>query len=131
MSQAIIHYKTLTMMFGWSNVNNCVIQGDSHNESYKKYLKFIIGIAVLLVVIVAFMLVMQTSDLENGDLKKWRAADLDARMAAAQILSASDENLELLVQCVDKMASLPDSGEMAVRDAMSLCYTGIQLKANN
>lgn len=97
----------------------------------KKYLKFIIGIAVLLVVIVLFMLVMQTSDLENGDLKKWRAADLDARMAAAQILSASDENLELLVQCVDKMASLPDSGEMAVRDAMSLCYTGIQLKANN
>ena len=97
----------------------------------KKYLKFIIGIAVLLVVIVVFMLVMQTSDLENGDLKKWRAADLDARMAAAQILSASDENLELLVQCVDKMACLPDSGEMAVRDAMSLCYTGIQLKANN
>lgn len=97
----------------------------------KKYLKFIIGIAVLLVVIVVFMLVMQTSDLENGDLKKWCAADLDARMAAAQILSASDENLELLVQCVDKMASLPDSGEMAVRDAMSLCYTGIQLKANN
>ncbi len=97
----------------------------------KKYLKFIIGIAVLLVVIVVFMLVMQTSDLENGNLKKWRAADLDARMAAAQILSASDENLELLVQCVDKMASLPDSGEMAVRDAMSLCYTGIQLKANN
>lgn len=97
----------------------------------KKYLKFIIGIAVLLVVIVVFMLVMQTSDLENGDLKKWRAADLDARMAAAQIMSASDENLELLVQCVDKMASLPDSGEMAVRDAMSLCYTGMQLKANN
>lgn len=97
----------------------------------KKYLKFIIGIAVLLVVIVVFMLVMQTSDLENGDLKKWRAADLDARMAVAQILSASDENLELLVQCVDKMATLPDSGEMAVRDAMSLCYTGIQLKANN
>ena len=97
----------------------------------KKYLKFIIGIAVLLVVIVVFMLVMQTSDLENGNSKNWRAADLDARMAAAQILSASDENLELLVQCVDKMASLPDSGEMAVRDAMSLCYTGIQLKANN
>ena len=97
----------------------------------KKYLKFIIGIAVLLVVIVVFMLVMQTSDLENGDLKKWRAADLDARMAAAQILSASDENLELLVQCVDKIATLPDSGEMAVRDSMSLCYTGIQLKANN
>lgn len=97
----------------------------------KKYLKFIIGIAVLIMAVVVFLLLMQTSDLENGNLKKWRSADLDNRMAAAQILSASDENLELLVKCVDKIASLPESGEMAVRDAMSLCYTGIQLKANN
>lgn len=97
----------------------------------KKYLKFIIGIAVLIMVVVVFLLLMQTSDLENGNLKKWRSADLDNRMAAAQILSASDENLELLVKCVDKIASLPESGEMAVRDAMSLCYTGMQLKANN
>lgn len=81
--------------------------------------------------VVVFLLLMQTSDLENGNLKKWRSADLDNRMAAAQILSASDENLELLVKCVDKIASLPESGEMAVRDAMSLCYTGMQLKANN
>ncbi len=97
----------------------------------KKYLKFIIGIAVLIMAVVVFLLLMQTSDLENGNLKKWRSADLDNRMAAAQILSASDENLELLVKCVDKIASLPESGEMAVRDAMSLCYTGMQLKANN
>ena len=97
----------------------------------KKYLKFIIGIAVLIMAVVVFLLLMQTSDLENGNMKKWRSADLDNRMAAAQILSASDENLELLVKCVDKIASLPESGEMAVRDAMSLCYTGMQLKANN
>lgn len=100
-------------------------------KTLKKYLKFIIGILVLIVVVIVFLLLMQTSDLENGNLGKWRSADLDSRMAAAQILVATDDNLDLLVACVDKIAALPDSAEMAVRDAMSLCYTGIQLKANN
>lgn len=98
---------------------------------WKKYLKFFIGVAVLILAIVVFFLAMRSSDLENGNLKQWRSADLARRTAAAQILSASDENLDLLVQCVDKIASLPDSGDMAIRDAMALCYTGIQVNQNN
>lgn len=97
----------------------------------KKYLKFFIGVAVLVLAIVVFFFAMQSGDLENANLKKWRSADLSRRTTAAQILSASDQNLELLVQCVDKIASLPDSGEMAVRDAVALCYTGIQVNQNN
>ncbi len=97
----------------------------------KKYLRFFIGVAVLILAIVIFFFAMQSSDLENGNLKKWRSADLSRRTAAAQILSASDENLDLLVQCVDKIATLPESGEMAVRDAVALCYTGIQVNQNN
>lgn len=97
----------------------------------KKYLKFIIGIAVLVLAIIVFAFAMKTSDLENSNLKKWRSADLTRRTAAAQILSASDENLDLLVQCVDKIATLPESGDMAVRDAVALCYTGIQVNQNN
>lgn len=97
----------------------------------KKYLKFFIGIAVLILVIIVFAFAMRTSDLENANLKKWRSSDLTRRMTAVQILSASDENLELLVQCVDKIATLPDSGDMAVRDAVALCYTGIQVNQNN
>lgn len=97
----------------------------------KKYLKFIIGIAVLLFVVIVFFFTMQTGDLENSNLRKWRAADLSRRMAAAQILSASDENLELLVQCVDKIATLPQSGDMMVRDALTLCNMGIVMNENN
>ena len=97
----------------------------------KKYLKFIIGIAVLVLAIIVFAFAMRTSDLENSNLKKWRSADLTRRTAAAQILSASDENLDLLVQCVDKIATLLESGDMAVRDAVALCYTGIQVNQNN
>ncbi len=96
----------------------------------KKYLKFIIGVCVLILVIVLFFMVQRSSDLESGYIKDWRAASLERRTAAVKILTASDNNSELLVQCVDKIATLPESGEMAIRDAVSLCYTGVQLKEN-
>ncbi len=97
----------------------------------KKYFKILIGIAALILVFVVFVLSQQRAgNLESGALKDWRAAALDRRVAAAKILSGSDAHSELIVQCIDKIAALPDSGEMAVRDAASLCYTGIQLKEN-
>lgn len=96
----------------------------------KKYFKLFIGICVLVLVIVVFFFAMRSSDLESGNLKNWQSASMDRRMAAAKILTASEQHSELIVSCVDKIATLPDSGEMAVRDAVSLCYTGIQLKEN-
>ena len=96
----------------------------------KKYFKNFIGIAVLILVIVVFFFAQRSSTLETGVLKDWRAADLDRRVAAVQILVGADENTDTLVACIDKMATLPDSGEMAIRDAASLCHTGMQLKEN-
>lgn len=97
----------------------------------KKYLKFFIGVAVLILAVLVFFLAQRSGDLENANLKKWRNADVDRRTAAVQILAASDEYTDLLVQCVDKIAELSESGEMAVKDAVSLCYTGVLLKENN
>lgn len=96
----------------------------------KKYVKFFIGVAVLILVIVVFFFAQRSSTLETGALKDWRAAPMDRRVSAAQIMIGAGDNIELIVACVDKMAKLPDSGEMAVRDAMSLCNTGIKLKQN-
>lgn len=95
----------------------------------KKYFKIFIGIAALVLVFVVFTMTQQRSTtLESGTLKDWRAAALDRRMASAQILVGGEENTELIMQCIDKIAALPDSGEMAIKDAASLCYTGMQLK---
>lgn len=97
----------------------------------KKYLKFIIGIAALILVFAVFAMSQQrVGSLETGTLKDWRAAPLERRVASAKILSGSDEHAELITQCIDKIATLPDSAEMMVKDAASLCYTGIQLKEN-
>ncbi len=96
----------------------------------KKYMKILIGIAALILVFVVFVMTQRSENLETAALKKWPAASMERRLAAAKILTGSDENAELIVQCIDKIAAMPDSGEMAVRDAASLCYTGIQLKEN-
>ena len=94
----------------------------------KKYFKIFIGVGVLILALVVFFFAQRSSTLETGMLKDWRAATMERRVAAAQILTGEDSNVDLLVACIDKMASLPDSAEMAIRDAASLCHTGIQLK---
>ncbi len=94
----------------------------------KKYFKIFIGAAVLVLFIVVFFFSQRGTSLEVGMLKDWRGATVERRIAATQILTGADENIDVLVACIDKMATLPDSGEMPVRDAAALCYTGIQLK---
>lgn len=96
----------------------------------KKSLIFIIGIFVLLFVVSIFIRLQKTTALESGQLKDWRAASIERRLDAVKILTASDKDLDLLVKCVDKMAALPDSSDMPVRDATQLCLMGIQLKDN-
>lgn len=96
----------------------------------KTFLKFVIGVAVLVLVVFVFFRAQRSSDLETGTLNNWQAASLDRRVAAVKILAATDQYTDSIVACVDKMATLPDSGDMAIRDAVALCYTGIQLKAN-
>ena len=114
-------------MYGWFAANN--IKGRDKMNFVKKYLKLFIGIGVLILVLVTFFFAKRSNVLETGSLKDWRAASLDRR-TAVQIMTGADKHIDLLVACVDKMATLPESGEMAVRDAASLCQTGIILKEN-
>lgn len=99
-------------------------------KKLKKVLLFVIGIFALLAAVYMFIGVQKTTSLESGTLKDWRSASVERRVAAVKILRASDENLDILVKCVDKMATLPDSSDMAVRDATELCFMGMQLKEN-
>ena len=96
----------------------------------KKYFKIFIGVSALILVVVVFFFAQRSSTLETGTLKDWRAASIESRVSAAQILTGEDRNIDLLVACVNKMAELPESGDMFIRDAVSLCHTGIQLKEN-
>lgn len=96
----------------------------------KKYFKILVGAGVLVVVLFIFTISMRSNDLTGGTLKNWPSASTDERSATIRTLVGSDENTELLVACVDKMATLPDSEQMTVTDAARLCNLGIQLKQN-
>lgn len=97
----------------------------------KFILKFLLGIAVLLIAFFVFFRTQRSNDLSVGNLKNWIAASTDQRIATTRMVVASDDtDIDLIVACVSKMATLPDSHEMVVRDAISLCHTGIILKEN-
>ncbi|MBE6457458.1 MAG: hypothetical protein E7011_01455 [Alphaproteobacteria bacterium] len=94
----------------------------------KKYFKIFVGVAVLLMTMIVFFFAQRSSDLETGSIKDWRAASMDRRVAAVRIITGADKNIDVLVACVDKIATLPDSNEVMVQDAVRLCHTGMQMK---
>lgn len=96
----------------------------------KRYLKFIIGVAALLVVLFMFGQTRATTSLEVGQLKDWGSATVERKITAVKVLTAQEKDLDLLVKCIDKMATLPDSANLPVRDATELCFMGVKLKDN-
>ena len=96
----------------------------------KSLLKFALGIAVLLVVIFVFFHSQNAKNLEQDNLKHWLASSNDQRVAAVKVAVAGDGDIDLIVACVNKIASLPDSGEMDVTTAIVLCHTGNTVKEN-
>jgi hypothetical protein len=96
----------------------------------KSLLKFVLGIAVLLVVIFVFFHSQSANKLEQDNLKHWLSSSNDQRVAAVKVAVAGDGDIDLIVACVNKIASLPDSGEMDVTTAIVLCHTGNTVKEN-
>lgn len=96
----------------------------------KRTLKFILGIAVLVVVFFVFLFAQRSGNLTNGSLKHWLSASHDQRVATVKIAVAGDGDIDLVVACVNKMASLPDSGEMDIATAITLCHTASLVKEN-
>lgn len=97
---------------------------------WKKILLLVIGVLVLVAAIIVFYEIQTSKGLESGSLKEWRKASLEERTNTVKIITSTEENVELMVACIDKMAEMQDSDKMAVKDAASLCYTGIKLKNN-
>ena len=96
----------------------------------KKYFKIFIGAGVLVLALFVFTMSLRSKDLSTGTLKGWLSANNDERVSTVQTLIGGDKNIDIIVACVSKMATLPDSGEMTIADATRLCNLGMQLKEN-
>lgn len=98
----------------------------------KSNLKLVVGILALALAVSVFFIAMKAqSNLEEGNLRAWLSASDTRRAAAVEILSGTSDNSDLMIGCVSKMASMPDSGQVKVRDAVSLCSIGIALRDDN
>jgi hypothetical protein len=96
----------------------------------KSVLKLALGIAVLLVAVFVFFRTQGSGNLDKGSLKHWLASSNEQRVAAVKIAVAGEGDIDLIVACVNKIATLPDSNEMDTQTAITLCHTGNLLKEN-
>jgi|APHig6443717817_1056837.scaffolds.fasta_scaffold00023_56 hypothetical protein len=98
----------------------------------KSNLKLVVGILALALAASVFFIAMKAqSNLEEGNLRSWLSASDSRRAVSVEILTGTKENSDLMVSCISKMASMPNSGKVKVRDAASLCSIGIELRSNN
>ena len=108
------------MIFGWKSVYKMKV--------IKKYFKLFIGISVLLMMIIVFFFYTKSNNLENDTLRHWKSSSIDQRLTAIKLLTATDNNTDKILNCVDKISSIPDSYSMSVKDAVKLCFVAINIK---
>ncbi len=105
-------------------------EGSEKMHVLKNHFKLVVGIAVILLTVMAFFIFMKHGDLENAELRSWISASESRKIATVKILSGGEEDVDVIVQCISKMAAMPDAGRMKIRDAASLCAVGIALNKN-
>lgn len=99
----------------------------------KRCIKIIIALGILCVLGILGFFVKRTYAYENANMPKWMTLSEIQRVAILnRVVPGFDENSqELLIQCVTKIAQLPDSDKMSIRDSIVICYNGIKTNAGN
>jgi len=93
----------------------------------KRILKITIASCVLLLLIILGFFVNHTYTFENSNMKKWLELSEEQQIKTVKRIVPNLKDEALLIQCVTKIAQLPDSEKMDIRDAVALCYNGIRI----
>ena len=95
----------------------------------KRFIKISIIVCVLSTFVILGFFVKPTHTFENSSMKKWAKLTKKQQVETIEHVVKDSENQDLLLECVSKIAELPKSGEMQIRDATVLCYNGIKLNS--
>ena len=98
-------------------------------QIFKLFIKSAIIITVLGIFIALGVFIRTPHTFENSHMKKWLALSEFQRIETVENIIKDDTNQELLIKCVTKIANLPHSNEMLIRDAAFICYKGIQINS--
>jgi len=96
-------------------------------QTIKLFVKISIVVAVFATFIVLGFFIKPKTSFENANMKKWLGLSDEQKTDTTNRIITADVDQDLLIQCIDKIADLPDSEEMQIRDAAVLCYNGIKL----
>lgn len=97
----------------------------------KRLIKITIAICVLIALVFLGFFVKYNYTFENSDMSKWLTLSENQRFSTLRrVIPDHDIDQNLLIQCVTKIAELPDSDKMDIRDAIALCYSGIKTNTN-
>jgi len=96
-------------------------------QQIKLFIKASIIVSVLAIFIVLGIFIRPVVSFENARMEKWLSLNETQRILTVQHIVKDFDGNEILIKCVDKIAQLPNSNEMLIRDAIVLCNGGIQM----
>lgn len=96
-------------------------------KEIKKILKICIVLCILFILVVFGFFIKHTHSFENYKMSKWLELSPQQQIYTLNKIVTESENTDLIIACLTKIANLPDSDEMIIRDAAALCYNGIKL----
>lgn len=92
----------------------------------KLFIKISIVVCVLTAFVVLGFFVQPIRTFEKSHMKKWYTLSEQERITTIQRIVPNAEQQDLLINCITKIAELPDSNKMIIHDAAVICYNGIK-----
>lgn len=90
-----------------------------------------VAIGILVVLAILGFFVKHNRTFENANMSKWLVLSESQRISTVRRIIPDHSNQELLLQCVMKIAQLPDADKMDIRDAIAICDSGIKANIKN
>ena len=99
----------------------------TRTRKIKRFIKISAALGIIVLAILLGFFAKHSHAFENNNMSKWQKITDFQRVATLERVVKESDNQDLIVACVTKISELPDSNEMIIRDAISLCYNGIKL----
>ena len=98
-------------------------------QQIKLFIKISIVVSILVLFVVLGFFVKPIRTFEKAHMKKWLTLSEQEQITTVQRIVPNAEHQDLLINCITKIAELPDSNKMVIHDAAVLCYNGIKLNS--
>lgn len=98
-------------------------------QKIKRIIKIGVASGLLLLFIFLGFFVKHKRSFENSNMSKWATLSDTQRIETLQKIIPIIEDQDLLLACMNKIATLPESSNMIIQSAASLCHNGIKLNS--